>query len=607
MPPLSKDATQQIVLQKSSQASGTDTRPPGTLEWLAEWSAEHRALFLPTGALDYPTAGATDSNPPPGRVRLFFDEIASTFKFRDDLGAEFGFGGGATNFLALTDTPGSYAGQAGLVARVNVGETGLEFAAVSGGVTDHGALTGLADDDHLQYLLLAGRAGGQVAIGGTAVSEELQLRGSTDAALGRVRVQSPLEIDNVLAGDTTALRYRPTFTTSAAYVGGFAITSPTITVGPGGGVFIPTAFGDSSVIRINAALVFAVYTYANVAAVIQNVGNFNLLNASVMNVGLTHERVTAGTSTGSITGFNFSPMTRATIASAIMNKGTQTALSLAPVFSTVAGSQVSLGTITGLLGNNPSVGLFAPQAGTQTMTSYVLVDMVNVVFGGNVLKAALRSAQAAATNAYFLLQTGSAQSQFLGQVSIAADNVGLNLGAGNNVLLNWNGTGLEFDPVVGDDLRFTFGLNTHTITSPAFLTGSDLLLAFDQVRFPRRALFQGVTNRPPISQTLVADVNNYQGQGASIFQRGVVRVTAAANRTITGFDVAISQTSDELFVLNVGTVGNVTLAHQDVLSLAANRMISPTGANLVLAPNQSAHLWYDLSTARWRIILTTGT
>lgn len=30
------------------------------------------------------------------------------------------------------------------------------------GVTDHGELTGLTDDDHLQYLLLAGRSGGQV-------------------------------------------------------------------------------------------------------------------------------------------------------------------------------------------------------------------------------------------------------------------------------------------------------------------------------------------------------------------------------------------------------------------------------------------------------------
>lgn len=39
-------------------------------------------------------------------------------------------------------------------------------------VVDHGALTGLSDDDHTQYALLAGRAGGQTLIGGT---------GSTDA------------------------------------------------------------------------------------------------------------------------------------------------------------------------------------------------------------------------------------------------------------------------------------------------------------------------------------------------------------------------------------------------------------------------------------------
>lgn len=43
----------------------------------------------------------------------------------------------ATNFLALTDTPppGSYAGSAGQFVRINAGETGLEFAPVSGPAT----------------------------------------------------------------------------------------------------------------------------------------------------------------------------------------------------------------------------------------------------------------------------------------------------------------------------------------------------------------------------------------------------------------------------------------------------------------------------------------
>jgi len=44
---------------------------------------------------------------------------------------------------------------------------------------DHGTLTGLADDDHLQYALLAGRVGGQTLNGGTAAGDDLSLHGST--------------------------------------------------------------------------------------------------------------------------------------------------------------------------------------------------------------------------------------------------------------------------------------------------------------------------------------------------------------------------------------------------------------------------------------------
>lgn len=45
----------------------------------------------------------------------------------------------------------------------------------SGAGIDHGGLGGLADDDHTQYLLLAGRAGGQTAKGGTAAGDHLNL------------------------------------------------------------------------------------------------------------------------------------------------------------------------------------------------------------------------------------------------------------------------------------------------------------------------------------------------------------------------------------------------------------------------------------------------
>jgi len=45
--------------------------------------------------------------------------------------------------------------------------------------TAHGVLTGLTADDHLQYALLAGRAGGQVLVGGTATTDALTLRATS--------------------------------------------------------------------------------------------------------------------------------------------------------------------------------------------------------------------------------------------------------------------------------------------------------------------------------------------------------------------------------------------------------------------------------------------
>jgi len=55
----------------------------------------------------------------------------------------------------------------------------------TGGTLDHGlALTGLSDDDHTQYVLLAGRSGGQVIYGGTAAGNNLTLRTTSNVTKG---------------------------------------------------------------------------------------------------------------------------------------------------------------------------------------------------------------------------------------------------------------------------------------------------------------------------------------------------------------------------------------------------------------------------------------
>jgi hypothetical protein len=53
---------------------------------------------------------------------------------------------------------------------------------------DHGALLGLSDDDHTQYLLLAGRSSGQTANGGIAASGNLTLRSTSHGTKGSVKI-----------------------------------------------------------------------------------------------------------------------------------------------------------------------------------------------------------------------------------------------------------------------------------------------------------------------------------------------------------------------------------------------------------------------------------
>jgi hypothetical protein len=85
-----------------------------------------------------------------------------------------------------------------LVADATVGAIQLVARTVQNdGVIDHGGLLGLVDDDHTQYLLLAGRAGGQTAYGGTATSDDLTLWANNNtfaaANTGRIVLENRLE------------------------------------------------------------------------------------------------------------------------------------------------------------------------------------------------------------------------------------------------------------------------------------------------------------------------------------------------------------------------------------------------------------------------------
>lgn len=61
-----------------------------------------------------------------------------------------------------------------------------QVATIINSSIDHGSLTGLSDDDHTQYALLAGRSGGQTLIGGTASGNNLTLQSTSNATKGSI-------------------------------------------------------------------------------------------------------------------------------------------------------------------------------------------------------------------------------------------------------------------------------------------------------------------------------------------------------------------------------------------------------------------------------------
>ena len=374
----------------------------------------------------------------------------------------------------------------------------MAVSAPAVGTRDHGSLeaTSLLDDDHTQYLLLAGRSGGQTAYGGDAAGEILELQGADSTPdVGRVHINSPLEffyntIDNTTPAEQYLMRWRPTGTIGVAYIGGVLRLDYDQDVGTG--TFVPGTFVDAGRYTQTASPVFAAYTFINVINTLRTNSAFNPPNALVCNVGTVAENTVSGLRTqATMTGLSFSPQTRATTSGATMARTNQAAVTVNPTFSTVTGSTAALGTVTGIQLNAPAVALAQPQLGTETLTAYYGLRMTNITFTSSGNKAAVFNEMTDAANRFCILNSGGARSDFgggnlldCGIVQILADNTALSLGAaGGDVQINWNGSALEYDPITGEDLRWSFAVGSHTLESANFGTDSELRMGFDRFHF----------------------------------------------------------------------------------------------------------------------------
>ena len=114
-----------------------------------------------------------------------------------------------------------------------------------------------------------------------------------------------------------------------------------------------------------------------------------------------------------------------------------------------------------------------------------------------------------------------------------------------------------------------------------------------------RIRFDGQINLGASAPAVITGDQNDYVLASGTAARQITCLTTDAARTITG--ILPWQTNDTLIIVNSGT-NNLTLAHENVGSLASNRINSPTDADYTLRPDESTTLWYEPSTTRWKIL-----
>jgi len=80
---------------------------------------------------------------------------------------------------------------------------------------------------------------------------------------------------------------------------------------------------------------------------------------------------------------------------------------------------------------------------------------------------------------------------------------------------------------------------------------------------------------------------------------GILRLTGTGGGTWTGLVADV--TSRKVTIVNA-SAGSVTLAHENTGSTASNRFNLPGAASFVIVAGDSATLWYDSGSGRWRVL-----
>lgn len=181
-------------------------------------------------------------------------------------------------------------------------------------------------------------------------------------------------------------------------------------------------------------------------------------------------------------------------------------------------------------------------------------------------------------------------------------NAGMNISTGaGNVLLGYQAgdakTTGSYNIIIGYDLDQGAATASYDLNIGGNLTGKTSGDSTPSIQLTGTRFHRGAPNT---NSSLSSNQNNYNIATSSNF----TRLTASTPVTITG--ITGGATGRVQVIVNVGTE-DITFTHEDANSSAANRVITGGATSLVLSTDDLAEVIYDDTSARWRVLYTTGT
>lgn len=448
-------------------------------------------------------------------------------------------------------TSGTFADARIAVSNVTQHETGI----------NHNALANLTlADPHTQYAVLAGRSGGQTIIGGTFANQDVTLQGCTltGTSRGSVVLSGRVELVDVVE--------QPKTTGLLASTPNILIDEAVASAGSGldvyTGLHIEQAFTVNTNIFFYGALwcdstftqtvnpLLSAFTLFQARPVLRR-GAGSSVAAIILNAAPTIEQHSTGTMTQEdLNAVAFKPVFDADSGgnSSTLNTNLTIGLEMQVSVDYPTGSSLDLEDVYGVRLRPAATATGGAATGTRSQRSHIGLFFMHETFNPSFLNCAVyaETDRSVGSSAYGWYQQSN--------------------DAGAKAAPNFFGGGGTSD-------------------------------------------FHGIAF-PSINRTISADQDDYDAADITPetqAQRACVRVTASgANRTITGLDATDARSGQTIKIVNVSASNTVTLADENVSSSAANRIISPTGADYVLSAEQSAILHYDATSARWRIESGTG-